>query len=71
MIDKKLIKAEMERIALFQMYQAGFLDGWNVKSKKLSVFHNTMKKKCIQSFEIRFMKAIKDRLKGGKNGRNK
>lgn len=46
--------AEEDRRALIQMYQAGFLDGWNM-NKFRSVKFEDIKQKCKKSFELRFM----------------
>jgi hypothetical protein len=66
-INDKLRKAETERRALFQMYQAGFLDGYNTNSFRAHLFNKKIKLKCLKAFEIRFLSKIKETidLKGG------
>ena len=53
----KLKKAEQARQALIQMYQAGFLDGYNESSGRLHKFGKTMKARCIKAFGFRFVEA--------------
>jgi len=58
-MNKQLEKAEEERHALLQMYQAGFLDSYNDKSGKSHNLTKEIKKRCIKAFEIRFMSILK------------
>ena len=53
--QQQISKAEERKMALIQMYQAGFLDGINDKYKvKRRRWNNILKKKCIIAFETRF-----------------
>ena len=55
-------QAEKERRALIQMYQAGFLDGFNFTRFKIKTF-NQIKQRCLTSFNIRFAKEVIKGLK--------
>ncbi len=64
MVKKKVSKAKQVEIAqdvgrgLVEMYQAGFVDGYNdraFKKKKIK----SLRKKCIKAFEKRFNTIIK------------
>jgi hypothetical protein len=63
--EEVLISVEQDRLALMQMYQAGFLDGYNANSFKNKTWEN-IKEKCKKAFEFRFMKRIE---KGVRNVR--
>ena len=58
-MNEKLKKAEEDRHDLIQMYQAGWLDGYNNEKGKSHNLTKEIKKKCIKSFEIRFMSKLK------------
>lgn len=59
---KRLIQAEEERRALLEMYQAGFLDGYNTRTTYKHRFTKTIQKECLKTFEFRFVKSIQEAL---------
>jgi len=59
---KRLIQAEEERRALLEMYQAGFLDGYNTRTTYKHRFTKTIQKECFKAFEFRFVKSIQEAL---------
>lgn len=52
------VVAEQEASGLIQMYQAGFLDGFNWTKGKDRKFEK-IKEICKKAFEFRFMKKLK------------
>lgn len=50
-------EAEANRLALIQMYQAGFTDAWGYYMGKKVVF-DKIKDKCFHAFNIRFGKKV-------------
>ena len=60
-------EAESERLALLQMYQAGFIDGYNTHAPIFRKFDKGMKKLCIKAFNLRFIAKIQKEVAKQKN----
>ena len=63
---------------LVQMYQAGFLDGWNFRVKQLKEHRKTEKPiytqimdECKKAFEFRFVNKLQGKIKMGCSGKKK
>lgn len=60
---EELSEAEQNSRALIQMYQAGFLDGYNAKSYYKHRFLKKIKKLCLDAFNKRFKEQLEGRIK--------
>ena len=68
--NKEKLEAEQTAISLNQMYQAGFLDGYNSIAFNKKKF-KSLKKKCFKSFQKRFknfVMSVDTSSKGDKGG---